>query len=478
VLGGPPDMPSIGADEVSPGRNMNTHGRSIIRATIQRAALAVVVFLGVILIVSVTQSSKSDALGPGEMARLSANSALSQAHLPSFALAARNGVKQLVGLGGATPASQESNGLWGYHIQPNWWQSALALWSLVRYLEQTRSTDPIYQRAILLLYNRNHIRPNTHAPVDFGNEFNDDTGWWGVAWLEATRYELYVRHDLSDATKFLAVAEWDANFITLEQRVCGGLQWGMGKPPDTTTMAEFMHLTAGLYELRNSPGVFHNPGMAGHWLLDSQWALAYMTGTGLIDMKNGHLRDALFHGTCQPYGGALTYTPGEVAEALLQMGTALHQPWYFQEAAKFLRYGINPSTGLVRHGILREHCEDNRTNCTKKRSILDLPAYKGILVNALADYDRVTGTSTFRAFLINQATAVIQHAIVGGASTGCQTPSTCLFGFYWSPPPYLVSDAPGATLGGQESGIDALTSVLAAPTAGSSSKRRAGSGRS
>jgi hypothetical protein len=457
---------------------MSSQARSIIRATIQRTALVLVVCLAAVLFAFVTEASRSDAIGPAEQATLSARSALSQQHLPSFAVAARNGVKQLIGLGGSTPASQESDGLWGYHIQPNWWQSALALWSLVRYLEQTRSTNPIYQRAILLLYNRNVIRPNTHAPLDFGNEFNDDTGWWGVAWLEAARYELDVQHNVSDAQKFLAVAEWDASFIAAQPRICGGLQWGMGIPPDTTTLGEFMQLTAGLYRLRMAPGVFHDPGKAGQWLLDSQWALSYLTRTGLVDMKNGTLRDALFHRTCRPYGRPLTYTPGVVAEALIQTGLALHQRWYYSEAEKFLRYALSRRAGLLRHGILREHCEDNQYNCTTLQSRLDLPAYKGILVNALADYDRATGTSTFRAFLIRQATAVIQHAIVGGSSSGCSTPSTCLFGFYWSPPPHLVSNALGATLGGQESGIDALTVVLGSTGAGSSSRHSAGSRRS
>ena len=458
---------------------MSNRGRPIIRATIQRAALAGVVCLAAVLFAFVTEASKSDAFSPAQQANLAARSALSQKNLPSFAVAARNGAKQLIGLGGSTPASQESNGLWGYHIKPNWWESALALWALVRYLEQTRSTNPIYQRSIMLLYNHNVVRPNTHAPLNFGNEFNDDTGWWGVAWLEAARYELGVRHDLANARKFLAVAEWDASFIaTALPRVCGGLQWGFGIPPDTTTMAEFMHLTAGLYRLRTAPGAFHDTGKAGQWLLDSQWALSYMTRTGLVDLKNGTVKDALFKKTCRPYGRPLTYTPGVVADGLIQVGLGLRQPWYYRQAYKLLRNAIDPHTGLIRHGILREHCEDNQYHCTTLESRQDLPAYKGILVNAMADYDRATGTSTFRSFLVTQATAVIQHAIIGGSSTGCHDPSTCLFGFYWAPPPQPFSDTIGATLGGQESGIEALTAVLGSPTSNASSRRSVGSRRS
>jgi hypothetical protein len=459
---------------------MSTHARAVIRATIQRAALGLVVCLAMVLFAFVAESSRSDAPSQAELASLSARASLSTVHVPSFAVAARNGVKQLIGKGGgygSTPASQEPDGLWGYHIMPNWWQSALALWSLVRYLEQTRSTDPIYQHSIMLLYNHNVIRPRTHAPLNFANEFNDDTGWWGVAWLEAARYELNVRHDVTTARKFVTVAEWDANIINNQKRVCGGLQWGLNKPPDTTTMAEFMHLTAGLYRLRMAPGPFHNPREAGRWLVDSQWALNYMTKTDLINMKRGTIADSLYRhqdGSCSPYGQLLTYNQGEVAEALIQTGMALHQPWYYREALKFLRVAIDLKSGLIRHGILREHCEDGKDNCGQKQSKLDLPAYKGILVNALADYDGATGTNTFKPFLLTQAAAVVQHAILGGPSASCRTPSTCLFGFFWAPPPHLSSQAVGVTLGGQESGIEALTAVLHPPATSRSSRGRLG----
>src|SRR5438874_561332 len=98
---------------------MNPRARSIIRATLGRATLAAVVCLAVVLFAFVAEGSRSDALGEAQLARIEAKSALHKAHLPSFAVAASNGAKQLIGLGGSTPASQEANGLWGYHIQPN-----------------------------------------------------------------------------------------------------------------------------------------------------------------------------------------------------------------------------------------------------------------------------------------------------------------------------------------------------------------------
>jgi hypothetical protein len=441
-------------------------------------SLGLLICLAIVAFAAISEASKSDTAH-----HRSASAATPKASHPdprpagqspqraptvSFAEAARNGVDQLIGLGGQSAASQNpADGLWGGHILSNWWQSALALLALVRYLERTDNTSAVYQRAIMLLYDHNHLRPNTHAPIDFANEFNDDTGWWGVAWLEAARYELYVRHDKADASKFLSVAEWDARFINAQNRRCSGIEWGLGKPPDTITTAEYMDLTAGLSLFREQPGPFHNAATSLNWLRAAEGSLAYMETTNLINTSQGRVNDSLIQhrsGACTPYGRPITYTQGEVADALIQLGLAMHQPIFFKDARRFIDYGISPEAGLIRQGVLREHCEDVQDNCNKSASRLDYPAYKGLLVNAIADYDTATQSNTYAAFLRRQAKAVVTHALVGGARDKCHTAATCFFGFYWTPPPQLVSWSIRITLGGQESGIDALTSALPART--------------
>ncbi len=447
---------------------MKTRSRLIRSARARWLALGLVLCVGVALVASVSGASSTNTHRHHTAPTVNPDPPAPGAHVRHVSLseAARNGVDQLIGLGGQSPASQnQSDGLWGGHILSNWWQSALALLSLTRYLERTDTVSPVYQRAITLLYRHNHVRPNTHAPLDFANEFNDDTGWWGVAWLEAAKYEMYVRHDRSLASTYLGVAEWDAKFINSQQRRCGGLEWGMGKPPDTTTTAEYMALTAGLSSLRAQPGPLHSTSLAFKWLQAAEGSLAYMETTNLINPSIGRVNDSLIQhrdGACTPYGRPLTYTQGEVADALIQLGLALHQPIYYRDARRFLDYAIGPEAGLLRNGVLREHCEDGQYNCSKLSSRLDLPAYKGLLVNAMADYDAVTGTNRYRSFLHRQANAVLTNALVAGGRDQCHTAANCLFGFYWARPPHLVSGAVRITLGGQESGIDALTSALPA----------------
>jgi len=379
---------------------------------------------------------------------------------PSFAVAASRGIEELLGTGDHSPVGWNYNtGLWGGHIPANWWQSALAVMTLIRYAERTGSVNPLYQRVLVRVYTRNIYKPHATARRDFVNQFMDDTGWWGLAWAAASRYELYDRGDHGDAARFLALAEADARYIASQPRLCGGIEWGIGYPPDTVANAEFIALTAGLYSFRNTPGSFYNPGQAAIWLDDARAALSWLEHSGLVNMQAGAVFDGLDRG-CHVIGGAMTYTEGEVAEALIQMGTALQDPSYYDEAAAFLRYTISPASELVTNGILQERCESILGKCDDLHFRMDLPAYKGLFIDAVSDWSTATGSPAFDGFLRTQASAVVTNAIRGPNNdpARCRTPHTCQFAFHWTgerdPAPL------GVTLGGQESALDALTAVL------------------
>jgi hypothetical protein len=387
------------------------------------------------------------------------SAAAQSASPPSFSTAASRGIKELLGSGDHSRVSWNyRTGLWGGRIPATWWQSALAVTTLVRYAERVGISGPVFHRVLLRTYRRNIYRPHTTAPHEFANQFMDDTAWWGLAWLAASQYELYYRGDRRNAAKFLAVAEWDAAYIARQPRPCGGIEWSIGTPPDVITNAQFVALTAELDQYRRS-GPFYNPGKAATWLNDAQSALTWLENSGMIDLQAGSVLDSL-NSACHVIGGSLTYTEGEVAEALTQMGRALSDPSYYDQAAAFLRYTISPASGLTSGGILQEHCEATTGACGHVRFRLDLPAYKGLFINAVDDWAAATGDHSFDGFLRAQASAVVQNAIRGSHNdiAHCASPHTCQFGFHWTG---AWDPAPlGITLGGQESALDALTAVL------------------
>jgi Glycosyl hydrolase family 76 len=365
-------------------------------------------------------------------------------------------MQELMGSGDHSAAGwNPKTGLWGTSNGDFWWQSALAVSTIVRYAERTHSIAPVYQRVLLQTYRHNVYG----ARWQFANQYMDDTAWWGLAWLAASQYELVYRHDVKDAMRFLATSEWEARYIAAHPRPCGGIEWSVGTPPNTIANAQFITLAAELYRYRTTPGPVYNPTIAATWLSDAQTALTWFENSRLINLHTGRVTDSLTP-ACQLTGSSLTYTEGAVADALTQMGNIIGDPSYYQDAAAFLNYAISPASGLTSNGILQEHCEATYGACSQVRFRLDLPAFKGIFINAVVDFEASTQSSAYSSFLQAQANAVIQNAIRGPRNdlAHCATPHTCQFSFHWTG---ARDPAPiGITVGGQESALDALTAVL------------------
>jgi hypothetical protein len=403
--------------------------------------------------------------------RAASNRAAVRAKLPAGAIlkGATQGMRELLGFGDAdNPLRWDPNsGLWGGYSSyatstkhPDWWQSAIAIWTLVRYLEATGSTDPAYQDVLDRTFELNVVKPGSRAPVNFANEYMDDTGWWALAWLEAARYELNVRGDSTLAARYLAVAEYDENYIEHAPRSCGGIVWQIGYPSDTISIAEYAALSAGLYRFRHAPGPFHNGGLAARWLHETRWALIFMRSHRLVFLRSGTVRDGLTRG-CRSAAGPLTYTEGEVADAYIQTGLALHKKSYFATARRFLDYTMWAASGMSRGHVLQEYCESRRSMCHGLRQF-DVSSFKGIFVQAVADYDLATHTRTYRSWLQGQAAAILTHAVSDGSHrANCATPHGCQFGLYWSRYVAPASAPVPVSLASQTSALQALTAALA-----------------
>jgi hypothetical protein len=388
--------------------------------------------------------------------------------------ASSNATAELVGSGDGSSMEWYANwGLWGNHNSPPgarvnwgspyWWQSALDIRALVRYLDQTHDPNPVYQEVIDGTFDRNVLRPGTPVPVNFGNGWMDDTVWWGLAWLDAARYELNVRHDLADAMRFMKVAEWDANDAWRSPRTCGGegIAWEIGHPPDTVTNAEFIALAAELAQVQEQPGPWFDHAAAIKWKTEAWQILWWLKNTRLINVRTGHVWDAL-NRACLAVGGPLTYTEGETADALVQMGLATGWHGYMDQAKRFIDYALSPATGMTYGGVLQEPCEAQAKRCEAGPRPEDSTVWKGVFVDAVADWETANRSRQYDAFLVKQAQAIVDHSASNGARmTACQTPHDCQLSFYWS-----RAVAPGSTTlplgsGTQGSALSALTDALA-----------------
>jgi hypothetical protein len=191
-------------------------------------------------------------------------------------------------------------------------------------------------------------------------------------------------------------------------------------------------------------------------------------------MQAGRVHDHLTH-SCHLVGGPLTYTEGQTADALLQMGNALHQPSYYDQAERFLSFIANrrASNMDTPAGVLQEQCESLRSRCvpakeargnlagTPVEGFLDQLVYKGIVAGALDDYVQATGSPRYEAYLRKQATAVIYNAIANGRGrpANCAAPTSCQFAFHWGWP-LDRGRRPIVTTATQMSALAALTGAL------------------
>jgi glycosyl hydrolase family 76 len=397
------------------------------------------------------------------------------------AVAARNAARELAGSGdGSIVGWDPANGRWARFYRPphptpgwrapSWWQTALALSTLIRYLDQTNDSAPVYQRLIARTYQRNISLPGTKMPLNFANNFMDDSVWWGISWLDAARYELNVRGDLADAFRYLRLAEWDAGYVYSRPRPCHaeGIAWQSGYPPDAVTNEEFVALAAQLAWVRRASGPFHDPRKAQTWLVEARRVLAWLQDSGLVDMAAGKVYDS-YDRHCRVTGGPVTYSEGEMAEALTQMGRATGDPAYFGQAAAFINWVLSPASGMVAGGVLQQPCEAKPGLCVAERHAYDAESYKGLFVGAVADWTAATEATTYDAFLQAQGEAVLANSASDGRHpTHCQTPRDCVVGFYWSRRVAPAVSPILATPGSQESGLAALSAALQVSTPDSS----------
>ena len=472
----------------TPGEPEYTKFKSRSRAAqwAPRVVLGTVLAVAVILIFgSGGFSSEALKIGPSKPVRHSRllHTVLlpPSANLPkpkvSIAQAASNAAQELAGSGDNSAIAWEPlSGAWGKRDAPPrgvrgwespwWWQAALDFRAMIRYLEQTRDPAPVYQKIIEQTFNLNVRKPGSNMPMNFGNEFMDDTLWWGIAWLEAARYELGVRHNTSLAGRYLSVAEWDATYAWRQPRPCGqqGIEWEKGFPPDTITNAEFVSLAGELAHTLEQRGPFQDRVAAKQWIARGWQIMFWLRYTHLINVHTGHVWNG-YNSKCQKTGGALPYTVGETAEAFVQMGLGAGLPSFFKVAQRFLEYGFSPYSKMLYHGVLQEPCETEGGRCVGEKRLADSAAWKAMFVDAVADWQQATGSTLYDQFLTQQAYAVIDHAASNGnLLTSCQTPHDCQIGFYWAKPTPPGESTLPVGPGTQESGLASLTDALGAFT--------------
>jgi predicted alpha-1,6-mannanase (GH76 family) len=290
--------------------------------------------------------------------------------------AAENGMQTLMG------SYNSGNGL----IGNSWWQSAVALSTLMTYQQATGDTR--YSYAISAAFNDN-------KSGNFENSYMDDTGWWGVAWLQA--------YNITGNTQYLQMAETDANYIHgyWDTTCGGGVWWNTSKTYKNAIPNElFLELTAGLHNAISGDTKYLSWAKA-------EWS--WFSSSGMINSKY-LVNDGLSissSGSCSNNGGTTwTYNQGVILAGLTQLYQATGNTSLLTEAQDIANAAI---LNLNATGVLNEPC----TSCDT-----DQESFKGIFVRGLKQLSDALNTQEYASFFENQVNSIIPKDINSGHQMG------------------------------------------------------------
>lgn len=263
-----------------------------------------------------------------------------------------------------------------------WWNAANALTAVIAYTQ--RSGDDQYRAVIGRTY-----RAARRRHREFVNNFYDDNGWWGLAWIAA--------YDLTGEHRYLAAGRTIfANMLTGWDDTCGGGVWWNTerKYKNAITNELFLTLAARLHQ-RYPAGTEYLQWAQREW----DW----FTARGLIG-ASGLVNDGLTPECANNGGVTWTYNQGVVLGGLSALHEITGEAGYLAAAEAIadaaLSQLITPSSAAA-PGILLE-AEELETDPKDA----DRPQFKGIFMRNLYDLSLRSAKPAYTQFIRANAQSI------------------------------------------------------------------------
>jgi predicted alpha-1,6-mannanase (GH76 family) len=255
-----------------------------------------------------------------------------------------------------------SSGTGLYASPSGWWNAANAITALVNFEHVAK--DATYVSVIANTFAKAQTGSSGH--LNFTNAFYDDTGWWGLAWIEA--------YDLTGNQAYLSMAETIFIYMTggWDTATCGGGMWWNTTHTYKNAITNELFLTMAA-KLANRTSGDASAGYLAWAQKEWTWFLA----SGMIN-SSGLINDGLNASNpaaCRNNNGIVwSYNQGVILGGLVELSQATSDPTLLARGQSIASAVLSPNSGMLTpNGILVDHGVSGG----------DAPQFKGIFLRNL-----------------------------------------------------------------------------------------------